>query len=64
MDGGESRFDTHPSRVDNEGNLVRNGTVEDTELDVVVDDLPLAVRRPKRDMKVPVPHDGEHMWVQ
>ncbi|KAJ7315446.1 hypothetical protein DFH08DRAFT_820696 [Mycena albidolilacea] len=47
--------------IDDEGNLARNGTVEDTEL---ADDLPLAVRRPKRDTKVPVPHGGEHMWVQ
>ncbi|KAJ7843888.1 hypothetical protein B0H14DRAFT_2585474 [Mycena olivaceomarginata] len=47
--------------VDDEGNLARNGTVEDTELDVVADDLPLAVRRLKRDTKVPVPHGGEHV---
>ncbi|KAJ7870949.1 hypothetical protein B0H14DRAFT_2571001 [Mycena olivaceomarginata] len=52
--------------VNDEGNLARNGTIQDTKLDVVADDLPLAVRRPKRDTKVnvPVPHGGEHMWVQ
>ncbi|KAJ7277021.1 hypothetical protein C8J57DRAFT_1223721 [Mycena rebaudengoi] len=36
-----------------DGDLVRNGAAEDSELDVVIEDLPLAVRRPK-----PMLHGG------
>jgi hypothetical protein len=36
-----------------DGDLIRNGVVEDAELDVVVEDLPLAQCRLKRIAKAP-----------
>jgi hypothetical protein len=44
------------------GNLARNGAVEDSEFDVTADDLPLAVRRPKRSAKAPRQYEGDEMW--
>ncbi|KAF8185250.1 hypothetical protein K438DRAFT_1765899 [Mycena galopus ATCC 62051] len=50
--------------VDEAGNLARDGVVEDTELNVVADALPLAVRRGKRSTKAPNPFGGKDMWEE
>ncbi|KAJ7884459.1 hypothetical protein B0H13DRAFT_1889956 [Mycena leptocephala] len=34
-----------------DGSLIRHGAAEDSEVNVVIDDLPLAVRRPRRGEK-------------
>ncbi|KAJ6535895.1 hypothetical protein B0H10DRAFT_2246472 [Mycena sp. CBHHK59/15] len=50
--------------VGEDGDLARNGAAEDLELDVVADDLPLAVRRPKRATKAPTQYGGDEMWEE
>ncbi|KAF8185627.1 hypothetical protein K438DRAFT_1765849 [Mycena galopus ATCC 62051] len=50
--------------VDEAGNLARDGVVEDTELDIVANDLPLAARRRKRSTKAPNPYGGKDMWEE
>ncbi|KAJ6613210.1 hypothetical protein B0H10DRAFT_2274991 [Mycena sp. CBHHK59/15] len=40
-------------KLDSDKNLVRIGAVEDVDLDVIVDDLPLALSRSKRTIKKP-----------
>ncbi|KAJ7835472.1 hypothetical protein B0H13DRAFT_1913553 [Mycena leptocephala] len=49
-----------------DGNLARNRVVENAELDVVVEDLPLAQRRPKSTAKAPKFnfHGGDDMWEE
>ncbi|KAJ6605749.1 hypothetical protein B0H10DRAFT_1957087 [Mycena sp. CBHHK59/15] len=50
--------------VGEDGDLARNGAAEDPEVDVVADDLPLAVRRPKRATKAPTQYGGDEMWEE
>ncbi|KAF8156201.1 hypothetical protein K438DRAFT_1777621 [Mycena galopus ATCC 62051] len=50
--------------VDEAGNLARDGMVEDTELDIVANDLPLAVRCWKRSTKALNPYGGKDMWEE
>ncbi|KAJ6615663.1 hypothetical protein B0H10DRAFT_2255135 [Mycena sp. CBHHK59/15] len=50
--------------VGEDGDLARNGAAEDPELDVVADDLLLAVRRPKRATKAPTQYGGDEMWEE
>ncbi|KAF7371625.1 DDE superfamily endonuclease [Mycena venus] len=45
--------------VAEDGGIVRNGTAEDTEVDVAADDLPLAVRRPKRVLQANTSYSGK-----
>ncbi|KAJ6523242.1 hypothetical protein DFH09DRAFT_1330120 [Mycena vulgaris] len=47
-----------------DGSIARIGAAEDTELDVNVDDLPLAVRRPKRSEKKVARFGGEGAWEE
>ncbi|KAF8144611.1 hypothetical protein K438DRAFT_1782680 [Mycena galopus ATCC 62051] len=47
--------------VDEAGNLARYGVAEDTELDIVANDLPLAVRHRKRSTKAPNPYVTKHL---
>ncbi|KAJ6606756.1 hypothetical protein B0H10DRAFT_1956845 [Mycena sp. CBHHK59/15] len=50
--------------VGEDGDLARNEASEDPELDVVADDLPLAVRRAKRATKAPTQYGGDEMWEE
>ncbi|KAJ7882811.1 hypothetical protein B0H14DRAFT_2565202 [Mycena olivaceomarginata] len=46
------------------GDLERSSAAEDTELDVNPANLPLAIRRAKRNAKAPSCYGGEDMWDQ